>query len=171
MTLATRFWQLDNLVGSCLKKKKIKAAVWQSILNDFLIFRQAVVELHHFSSKVSHSPKYVYSLTGLASQSCPCPSPQLTLPSEKAALDYVFWMGDYNNEGRAILGAQNICVVSLYAKMLRWKGWVKPLTLSSSSLPASVTGSNLGQSSIIPGCARPTIPRTWNWISCSQASL
>lgn len=76
-----------------LKKKKIKAAVWQSILNDFLIFQQAVGELHQFNSMVSHSPKYLYSLTGFPFSVLSLPQPPAYLTFKGSTTGLCFLVG------------------------------------------------------------------------------
>lgn len=154
---AVQFWQLDNLVGSGFKKKSIKAAVWQSVLSDFLIFQQAIVELYHFNSSILSFPQ-ISLLFNWLPFFCPIlsPVPSLTYLQRKhhrimlsgwviPVMKVELFLGN---------GSKNICMVNLYAKMLRWKGWVKPLPLLSQSLPAVVTESILVLSSIISDCAR-----------------
>lgn len=158
MALATQFWQLDNLVGSGFKKKKsIKAAVWQSVLSDFLIFQQAVVELYHFNSSVLSFPKISPFFKWLPFFcSVLAPAPRLTYLQRKhhrimlsgwviPVMKVALFLGN---------GSKNICMVNLYAKMSRRKGWGKPLPLPSPSLSALLTESILSSpasSQAVPG--------------------
>ena len=151
--------------------KKIKAAVWQSVLNAFFFFS-------HFSASccgiIPLQPNglsfpQISLLFNWLSFFCPILAPAHSLTYLQRKHHRIMFSGWASPIMKVFLGngSQNICMVSFYAKMLKWKSRVKPLLLPPPSLPVLVTGSNTSQSSLISGCVRPTISRTWSWISCS----
>lgn len=106
----------------------------------------------------SHSPKYLSTLLwAFLFLSYPCFSLQLNLPSKEAPQDYAFWLGDSSNEGGAILGEwiKEYLYGQFVCKNVKMEG-PSEAPVPSLSLPAFLTESILGQSSIIPACSRPT---------------
>lgn len=118
----------------------------------FLIFQHAVVELYHINSRVlSFSQIYGLSffhpiLAPASSLICLQRKPHRIMLSGWVipVMKVELFLGN---------GSKNICMVNLYAKMLRWKGQVKALPLLSLPLAALVSPSlaYLTSSQLVPG--------------------
>lgn len=109
-------------------KKINQSSCLVKCIDDFLIFQQAVIELHHFHSSISHSPKFLCLwltlLYDFFLSQLPSKNPRIMLSGWVISVMKVeLFMGN---------GSKNICMVNLYAQMSR----CEILLLSSSSSPA-----------------------------------